>query len=338
MRAYANDAFCEYMDIHDSETRKQLLAMSEADQNSVLLSLTGKLYEMIIDKTTDIDFGDIPETKGDITRLESYNKIMDSIDTLTQILQQFHQPTDTIDNIRAALDNLENDKDLYKKGFQAHINIIETTYNTIALSIVSSLSYMIAVTVDFVKNPGHGNTYRASFDKAGIARTKDSLVYSNIVSFNQACKEGQIRSAFNPLIKNKVKNLFGVSLGAIATGMAVAAILVNILPIIRELTYFYYASNTRISQYFDLQADLLEMNAQLIKSCEVDTEDERKVVAARQLAIAGRFRKVAEFFMVKTKEADKNATKMMKQDTKLYKLNDVVDQAPDSIASNDSLF
>lgn len=338
MREQIKLALCEYMDIHDSETRKQILALDEADQTSVLLSLTSKLYTMIIDKVTDIDFGDIPESKGDVTMLESYEKMVDVIDTLTGILEQYRQPTDTIDVIRAALDNLENDKQLYKRGFQAKIDIVITTYNTMVLSIINSLSYMIAVTIEFIKNPGNGNGFKVTLDKSGIARTRDSLVYANLVRFNKACNDGDIEKAFNPLIKAKARGLIGASLGTIATGIAVAAILVNILPIIRELTYFFFAINTRISQYFDLQADLLEMNAQMIKNNEVHTVEDKKLVVSRQLSIAGRFRKIAEFFTVKTKEADRDADKDLKSDIKAYKVNDVMDQAPDSIASNGSLF
>nr|DAS08497.1 MAG TPA: hypothetical protein [Caudoviricetes sp.] len=338
MREQIKLALCEYMDIHDSETRKQILALDEADQTSVLLSLTSKLYTMIIDKVTDIDFGDIPESKGDVTMLESYEKMVDVIDTLTGILEQYRQPTDTIDVIRAALDNLENDKQLYKRGFQAKIDIVITTYNTMVLSIINSLSYMIAVTIEFIKNPGNGNGFKVILDKSGIARTRDSLVYANLVRFNKACNDGDIEKAFNPLIKAKARGLIGASLGTIATGIAVAAILVNILPIIRELTYFFFAINTRISQYFDLQADLLEMNAQMIKNNEVHTVEDKKLVVSRQLSIAGRFRKIAEFFTVKTKEADRDADKDLKSDIKAYKVNDVMDQAPDSIASNGSLF
>ena len=338
MREQIKLALCEYMDIHDSETRKQILALDEADQTSVLLSLTSKLYTMIIDKVTDIDFGDIPESKGDVTMLESYEKMVDVIDTLTGILEQYRQPTDTIDVIRAALDNLENDKQLYKRGFQAKIDIVITTYNTMVLSIINSLSYMIAVTIEFIKNPGNGNGFKVTLDKSGIARTRDSLVYANLVRFNKACNNGDIEKAFNPLIKAKARGLIGASLGTIATGIAVAAILVNILPIIRELTYFFFAINTRISQYFDLQADLLEMNAQMIKNNEVHTVEDKKLVVSRQLSIAGRFRKIAEFFTVKTKEADRDADKDLKSDIKAYKVNDVMDQAPDSIASNGSLF
>lgn len=329
MRAYYIDVITEYFDMTDRDTRNTLLNIDEADQNSVLLTLTTKLYNMIIDKTAEIDYGDIPETKGDITMLESYNKLVECITVITELLQEYRQPTHAIDTIRAALDNLEHQKMLYEKGFMAKIQIIMTTYNTIALAIVNSISYMIACCVEFIKNSSVTD-FKVIVDKVGISRTKDSLVFHCLEEYNQATKEGQIDAAFKPLIRNKVQNFAGISLATIATGMAVASVLLNILPIIRELTYFFFAINTRISQYFDLQADLLEMNIQVIKSGEVTTIDDRKLVIERQQKIASRFRKLAEFFAVKTKDADKKATNMIKNDSKDNQINDVIDTKPDS--------
>ena len=51
-------AMNEYFDIQDTKTRKILLAVNEADQNKILTSLTSKLYDNIIDKVDEIDFGD----------------------------------------------------------------------------------------------------------------------------------------------------------------------------------------------------------------------------------------------------------------------------------------
>lgn len=331
------EVIAEHFDMTNRRNRKILLNLDEADQSSVLLSLTSKLYSMIVDKIDDIDYGEIPETKGDITLLTQYNKMNDCIDTLTKILQKYRQPTDCIDTIQAAMDNIENDRDLYKRGFATKVEIIMTTYNSIVLAIIASLSYMITVTVEFIKD-GNGG-FKATFDKAGIARTKDSLTYSNLVHFNDACSKGQIRNAFEPLIKSKARNLAVTTLGAISVGIAVAGILMNILPIIRELVYFFYAGRVRISQYFDVQADLLEMNSQMLKSHDVEaTEDENKHVARRQESIADAFRKIANFFAVKTKEADRHATNEIKRDNKDMDVDDVVDTIPDSAGSNDSLF
>ena len=331
MRAYYKDVISEYFDISDRNTRTILLSLDEADQNNLLLSLTSKLYNIILDHTTDIDFGDIPKTKGDIKALKEYPKMRECLDVMEGILKEYRQPLETVDTIRAAMDFIENDKPIYTKGFMIKSDIIMVTYNTMVLSIVNSISYLIACTVEYIKTTGSSD-FKIVFDKAGLARTKDSLVYDNLVAFNKACREGQVESAFRGLIQHKVRN-FAVStstLTAVATMMAVCSILINILPIVRELTYFFYSGRTRISQYFDLQADLLEMNVQGIEAGEVQTIDDKKMVIKKQSFLAQKFRKIAEFFMVNTADADKKATKMQKEDNKDMNVNDVVNSKPDS--------
>ena len=65
----------EHFDIDDTNTRKTLLSIDEADQNRVLDSLTSKLYQSIMDKVYDIDFNGVEETKGDITKLQNYEEM-----------------------------------------------------------------------------------------------------------------------------------------------------------------------------------------------------------------------------------------------------------------------
>lgn len=335
MRKYISEVCYKYMDMADRDTRKAMLMMEDTDQNSVLLSLTSKLYEMIIDKTTDIDFGDIPKTKGDITMLESYEKILESISTLTEILKQFHQPTEPIDEINKAIDNIEHLKPVFKKGFQTNIEIIKTTYNTMVLSVISSLSYMISVSVYYVKSPGD-TSYQITLQKSGVSRTKDTLVYESLVSFNKACNAHQIETAFNPLIKSKIRGFAGSAMGVGAIIFGISAVLMNILPILRELTYFFYVMRARFSEYLDVQADMLDMNVQLLKSNQIESIEDKKTVISRQEAIIQRFRKISEFFSANNKTKEAQADKQIKEDNKRYKLNDIVDSAPDSIT--DSLF
>ena len=63
------EAFVQHLDIGDNTTRKAVMYMNEADQASVLASLTAKLYDKIVTKVDDIDYGDIPNSKGDINRI-----------------------------------------------------------------------------------------------------------------------------------------------------------------------------------------------------------------------------------------------------------------------------
>ena len=62
----------EHFDIYDNRTRNILLAVNEADQDGVMKSLADKLYSHIVEKVDDIDFGTIPLSKGDITKIDNY--------------------------------------------------------------------------------------------------------------------------------------------------------------------------------------------------------------------------------------------------------------------------
>lgn len=343
MKSYFNEAL-KFFDVHDMDTNVALFQLDESEQDSVLLSLTGKLYAMIVDKVDDIDFGDIPDTKGDIEQLPNYEKITTCIATIKAVLQQYKQPTDSIDEIQKALSNLVTRKDIFKRGYMANIEIIQVTYCEMAMAVVVSLSYMIAATIEYVKAPNEDG-FQIALDKTGIARTKESMIYGTLKKFNVACSNGQIEKAFEPLIKARVKNLVGADdIAIVAGGMAIVAILANILPILRELTFFFYFTRTRISQYFDLQADLLDMNVAQLELADSVTVDDKKKVIKRQQSISSFFRNISNKVCIDSTQAQKSAVKEVDRTDKKMKINDVVDTtAPDTLASktvstSDSLF
>ena len=94
----------EYFDISDRETFKYLRSIEEADQNKVLLALTSKLYDHMVDKVDDIDFGDIPKSRGDITALPNYDKVVDCTDIIHRILINSNQDPEPIITIKNAIE------------------------------------------------------------------------------------------------------------------------------------------------------------------------------------------------------------------------------------------
>ena len=60
----------EIYDISTLKAKKQLLFCNEAKKASTLDHIVTKLYKHIQDKITEIDFGSIPKSKGDITKIE----------------------------------------------------------------------------------------------------------------------------------------------------------------------------------------------------------------------------------------------------------------------------
>ena len=89
---YQNKDFQEacgnYFDINDRYTREVLCAVNEEDQSKLLASLTSKLYEEIIGRVDEVDFGDIPNSKGDITKLKNYDKIVNCIDIMEKLIKE----------------------------------------------------------------------------------------------------------------------------------------------------------------------------------------------------------------------------------------------------------
>lgn len=323
----------EHFDIYDRKTRKVLLALDESDQDSILTSLTSKLYDNIVDKIDDIDFGDIPRTKGDITALPSYDKITGCLKILEDLLVQYKEKTEPVDVISNAVENLKLHKDLFVRAHKFNVELPMVVYNTIALSVVSALSLMIATTIEFIKTP-NGEGFSIALDKVALVKTRESLLFDNLRKFNAACKQGQLESSLEPLIKARVHNLVGIEVGVIAGAIAIMGILFNLLPIIRELVFFFFYTRTRVSDYFDLQADLLEMNAQNIRTTDLNTVDDKNKVVKKQLKIAEFFRELANKIAINNKSSEVRATKDIVNSSKKMKIDDVTDGSiPDSASS-----
>ena len=340
------------LDLQDPTTRNKVCSLIEADQtpvveadqNSIILALTSKLYQMIVSKVDEIDFGEIPDIKGDVRKLSKYDDRVECIGILHDLIKQYKQDTEPIDQISRCLANIEKHKQIFTRGYMTDVEIIEVTYCEMVLSVVESLSYMIAATIEYVKVP-NSDGFQIALDKAGIARTRQSMVYHSLCGFNKACEKDQINKAFEPLIKGRVKKITGVDdLAVIAGVAAIAGILMNILPILRELTFFFFSLRTRVSQYFDIQADLLEMNARDIEMNNSATVGKRDDVVKKQKAIAKFFKAISNKICIDQTYGEKAAPKEIERTSKKMKYDDVVDTNPtvpkggNSVPQGDSIF
>ena len=324
-------AISEYFDITDNNTRRILLAIDENDRNKVLVSLTSKLYDNIVNKVDDIDFGEIPMTKGDITRLSNYNTILECNDTMRKLLLEFKQSTEPVDTITTAIDNIRNSTDIWKRAFAGNIELPMVTYNTIVLAIIEATTYLISMVVEYIKIPS-SDSFQVTIDKSALNKSKDHMIFDNLRKFNDAYRKGQITNAMNYIIKEKVNSFTG-EIGAGAALFGVTALLFCIVPILRELIFLFYYSRVRISEYFEMQADMLQMNSYNVEHNRPDLDKEqRKSISTKQMKIADKMRQFSKKIAINMKESENKAVKEMTTEKKKYKV-DVVDEMPDSASS-----
>lgn len=326
-----------YFDKEDTMTRAILLSVNEADQNVVMTSLANKLYKHITDKVDDIDFGTIPNSKGDITKIDNFDDLLDCINIISDILQQYHQDTSSVEVVNLAIQNMVDRTDMFTKAYKLNVEMPIIIYNTIALSIVSSVSYMISSCIEFVKLP-ENKGFEIAMDKVGAAKAKEALLFDDLKKFNKMCGDGSFDKAMDYVIKQNANNFSGASFAFGASSVVVMiGILLSIIPLIRELIFFFYYSRAKASDYFDAQSSLLLINAYNIENNLTRDYKQRKQIADKQRKVADTFKKISNTLKINLKTGEKKAVEETnKLDKQKYKHDEVLDSIPDS--SNSVLF
>lgn len=322
----------EHFDCDDTETRKILVTIDESDRDNVVNSLASKIYDHIVKKVDDIDYGTIPQSKGDITKVENYEQTLDCIDCIKKYLKQYRQTMECPNVINDAIMNIANRKDVFEKCFNMSIEFGMVTYCNLVLAVEGALHILITSTIEFIKNPNDDN-FEATIDKTALAKSKDGLLFNSLRKFNKSCEKGEFDRVMEFIINGSKKNFVG-STGAIVGGIALTGLILNIVPIMRELIFFFFNTRTTIADYFETQADLLQMNAYNVEHSGSNNMKTNKEIAKKQMAIVDKFRKVANFVAIDTKQAEKKTTKQISDmKNEKYKIDDVVDERPSSAST-----
>lgn len=316
------ETFTKHLDLNDANTRKRVLAMNEAEQMSVLTSLTSKLYDNIVSKVDDIDFGEIPMTKGDITKLSNYGKLEECIMLIRNILKEYKQDTAPIDEVSTAIANITARKELFNRAFKLNVEMPIIMYNTMVLSVIGSVSFMIANCIEFIKTPNR-DSFTITLNKVAYAKTKSNLIYSNLKSFNKACAKGEIDEGLNHVIDSYVRNegaaiVAGakVLIGTLGWRKTIALLLLVLIPIIKAAVFLFYYIEMRVSEFLDIQADLLQINAQNVENDPNMDDEQKKRVVASQMKIVDFFRKISNKLAIKMKKAEVETSKEISKEDK----------------------
>ena len=335
LRDQYNALVKEHFDITDRETRKILVTIDEADQNQVMGNLAAKLYDAIVKKVTDIDFGQIPASKGDITKIPNYLDMVSCLTTIRDMMVESKQSTGSADIIFLAIENMKKYQKIWEKGYFLENEMTIVFYNTIALSIVSAISLLTSATIEFIKNP-QSDVIDIELAKVANHKTKDNLLFKNLDKFNKACRKGDIEKVFNEVLKAqrqlKEGTIVKESISAILfTGAMVLGLLTTVIPILHQLTNALYCLRQNIAEYLAGEADVIRLNAEKVQYNRAKTPEQKKKIIARQHKIADHFKKWSNKLMIKANKADAEAQRQIKEDrSNKSKIGDVIDEMPDS--------
>lgn len=329
----------EYFNTSDRKSMRTLLSLNEADQNQAMVALAAKLYEKIVAKVDDIDFGTIPASKGDITKIGNFMEMRDCMNTIREILVHYKQDTAQLDIIDKAIENIKSSKKIWEKAYATECDLAITFYNTITLSIVSAVSLLISASIDFIKEPGQ-QSFQISFDRVGYNKTKDKLLFQNLEKFNKSFVKGDVEKLMDAVVKSNISvkesamepleetviaaATITALVKAIASGVMIGILLTMVIPVLHELVNALYCAKQSVSEYFEVQSKIVQFNAEQLKYDYTKSEAEIKKIYDKQSKIADLFKKISDKFAVKMTKAESDAKKLIEKEKKeKYTIDDL---------------
>lgn len=299
----------------DNVSYIQVANLSEEARLGINKKLVTTLMTSIIDKTTEMDYDLVEETKGDITKLDNFNVIESNIKFMIELENEIGERNEDIHAVKDALDNIIKYKEYWIRGYKLKVDPIKIFYNNLVVSVISASNFLISVYVDFVKDPlGTYTCHLKSNNSLGKGLPAAHL--KSLKRFNEMCQDGDTIRVLESLVKNK--NLTGLEI--VAVSALAIGLLVTMLFLIREIVYWYYETRTSIANKLEAQASFFEMHKP-----QITTNQSPQKVAKRQDKLISNLRKVSDKIRVDDVTATRNSQMDISQENKTAKINDDID-------------
>jgi hypothetical protein len=284
----------------DLSERRIIHALTESDKFAVNNVMINNLYQSALNKA-HVDFEDIPNSAGDITRYSGFNTMVSVLNLIRDIATKSNDKIEELDTVRTAIDNIITYRDLYEKGFKLQKQFIILHYNTLVYACVEATSSLVSSFIDYIKRPD-----KVEFVQIKNTKIGNTVCTDNLTLFNNEVKSGNYAKILTAILQTNEEGFTGGA--AVISALIIGGLLV-IVPIIRELIFYFYYSRVKLSDYLLQQATLLEMQKANIESNAVMTNTTKKEIMAKQTERINTLRNLSnkisvDYAMSKNKASD----------------------------------
>ena len=300
-------------------------------QNAVAgrAKLVAKLYEFCI-SPTDIDYGKIPDSRGNILKLKGYDTTAKAISTLNDLM--------TMDSVQNELrilndfhDMLINCRSDFEYGYRYNIQILQSLYQNMVLSLYELIDMCIVSYSEYLK------TAEAKKPVIRPIRKKDTLLLKSVKAYLAAYKNGEwakmMKALKDPKVAAAGESVFQLDINAaaysdfarvvgvanegildvLAVGGGIIIALYVIFNALRSAIRFFMRMSGKIGGYLETQEELIKGAAEA--EAESGYSDE-KVTEKRQRFVI-KIHSMAEFFNNKILRADRLAEQDIQKENKI---------------------
>ena len=296
----------------DANDKAYLRSMNKHDIAQVNANLMQRLYKSMVEFNST-DFGEIPDSMGDIEKLKCYKPTVECLDIVESLMKQNKIKEPALDDTRLAISNIIKLKPHFVDAFKLKQDYIILVYNTCVMAVLDATRLLITEYVNYMTGP---NT--ATFKLTG--RTDKSRGLRSIEclrTFNKLVKDNTVNDTFVGL-KSSASNLSG----EMAIPLVVIGGLVALLTLSRQLILFFYQSRVKLSDYLEMEAMFLEANKLSVEASKLPPE-KRKQVLLKQEKVILKLRRLADALKIKTEDADASSRVMEKKQNSSWSLKEI---------------
>lgn len=144
--------------------------------------MLSKLYRSIIGRS-GVNFGKVPESKGDITKYMRYELICECLDTLDRMLKQYQ--VEELQLAHKLIDTLVVLRKDFEYGYKTGNEFLKTTYCTMVFALHQMINICIVIYTDHLIANREGKPY------ASTINSKDLIVVKNVKDFIRMYESGE---------------------------------------------------------------------------------------------------------------------------------------------------
>jgi hypothetical protein len=257
------------------------------------------LYKDIMSKS-NVDFGTIPQSRGDITRVQYYKTMQQSIDSLNQLLGE--RANDDMIRMNELHEAIIAERQAFEFGYKANVELIQYIYCTLVEALMDVITENIVMYVDYLKETQNIDL------PPQVKNTNNSRVDKSVDTFLSVRKKGEWKKLIDYYRREYSKRFFAEAMiiGAVSiVGIA------GLLWAIRSLIYTYFYSVAKV----DDKAKAMNQYLVAVSSAETDPKALRK-----QQKASTKLTNVSAFIETKILKEDPQVTReIQKSDAAISK-------------------
>lgn len=310
----------------DDSLHKVMMVLEDAT-SPITNKYREKLYKSIVDRS-HVDFGDIPKSRGDITRYSGFKTMQETLDILIHLGRE-HESKELVNNatvIITSIENLRKAKPVFVKAFAQKNSYIELEYKLYVYTCVEATTSLISAFVSDIQTD-------SSTMKITLKNTKyraDKFFIDNLNQFNNINKNNQYVKYLTATLEADKKAMTEAVLPILVGAGAVLSVALSIIPITRSLIYHFSELRRKLSETFATQAYFIQLNKNCVEYNNTLDPKKKKKILEKQQKVQKVLLSLSDRLAIGNARAYEISQKQIEKDNRTMTIDGIRDEISDS--------